>query len=166
MTPYRCVDPFDWAALLVLIRTEFAYMDGRIDPPSSMLALTPEAVAEQARSGEVWAMGKDPVACVFLTPKPRSLYIGKLAVAANHRRQGLSRLLIGLAATRARLLGLPVLELQTRVELTENHATFRALGFVEIARTAHPGFDRPTSITFRRPVAWPADPQFRQTPPE
>ena len=49
-------------------------------------------------------------------------------------------------------LHLPVLELQTRVELTENHATFRALGFVEVARTAHPGYDRPTSITFRRPV--------------
>jgi hypothetical protein len=39
-----------------------------------------------------------------------------------------------------------------RVELTETHATFRALGFTETGRTAHPGFDRPTSITFRRPV--------------
>jgi hypothetical protein len=46
-------------------------------------------------------------------------------------------------------LGLDHLELQTRVELTENHATFRAMGFVETGRTAHPGYDR-TSITFRR----------------
>ena len=52
-----------------------------------------------------------------------------------------------MAETRARALGLPVLELQTRVELTENHAAFRALGFAQTGATAHPGFDRPTSLT-------------------
>jgi ribosomal protein S18 acetylase RimI-like enzyme len=152
MIPHRATDPYDWPALLTLIQTEFACMDGRIDPPSSMHALTPEAIALQARAGEVWAIGHPPVACVFLTPKPQALYVGKLAVAASHRRQGLARQLISLAETRARALHLPALELQTRVELTENQATFRALGFVEVARTAHPGHDRPTSITYRRAV--------------
>jgi ribosomal protein S18 acetylase RimI-like enzyme len=153
MTPYQCVQPVDWPALLRLIQAEFAFMDDRIDPPSSMHALTPETIADQARTGEVWAIGTPPVACVFLAPKPAALYIGKLAVAASHRGQGLARQLIGLADTRARALRLPALELQTRVELTENHATFRALGFTETGRTAHSGFDRSTSITFRRPVA-------------
>ena len=45
------------------------------------------------------------------------------------------------------------LELQTRIELTENHATFGALGFKKIAETAHPGYSRPTSITMRKLVA-------------
>jgi ribosomal protein S18 acetylase RimI-like enzyme len=152
MTPHRATDPYDWPALLTLIRTEFAYMEGRIDPPSSMHALTPETIATQARTGEVWAIGHPSVACVFLTPKPQALYVGKLAVAASHRRQGLARSLLDLADIRARALHLPALELQTRVELTENQATFRALGFVEVARTAHPGHDRPTSITYRRAV--------------
>ena len=49
-------------------------------------------------------------------------------------------------------LGLPVLELQTRVELVENQAAFLAMGFVEVGRTAHKGYDRPTSITYRRAV--------------
>ena len=49
--------------------------------------------------------------------------------------------------------GKPALELQTRIELTGNHAAFRRMGFVETARTAHPGFDRPTSITFRKRLA-------------
>ena len=150
MTPYRCVAPFDWASLLYLIQTEFAYMDGRIDPPSSMQWLTVAAIAEQAQIGEVWALGSPPVACVFLTPKVQSLYLGKLAVAASHRRLGLARRLIDLAAIRARALGLSMLELQTRVELTENQATFHALGFAEVARTAHPGHDRPTSVSFCR----------------
>jgi predicted N-acetyltransferase YhbS len=153
MTPIKAADPYDWPALLALIRAEFAFMDGRIDPPSSMHALTAEGIARQARAGEVWVIGHPPVACIFLTPKPEALYLGKLAVAASHRRQGLARQLIGLADTRARALYFPALELQTRVELAENHATFRALGFVEVGRTAHPGFDRPTSVTFRRPVA-------------
>ncbi len=149
MTPYQCLEPFDWPGLLALIQAEFAYMDGRIDPPSSMLALTPEAIATQASAGEVWAIGAPPLACVFLTPKPGALYVGKLAIAAAHRRRGHARALIALAEIRARALGLPALELQTRVELVENQRAFTALGFTEVARTAHSGYSRPTSITYR-----------------
>jgi hypothetical protein len=36
------------------------------------------------------------------------------------------------------------------VELFENHATFRALGFRQVAETRHDGYDRTTSLTFRR----------------
>lgn len=153
MTPIRAEAPFDWQAILTLIRDSFAYMDGRIDPPSSMHRLTPGDIAAQAAEGEVWVIGQPPLACVYLTVKPGALSIGKLAVARDHRGQGLARRLIDTAETRARALGLPMLELQTRVELTGNQATFRALGFHETARTAHEGYDRPTSITFRRPVA-------------
>lgn len=156
-TPHRCTAPYDWQALLALIQTEFSAMDGRIDPPSSMHRLTASAIAEQAATAEVWAIGTPPVACMFLTPRAQSLdsgslYIGKLAVARSHRRQGLARSLIATAEARARAFRLPALELQTRVELTENHDTFRALGFIEVARTAHPGYSHPTTITFRRPV--------------
>ncbi|NDA32773.1 MAG: hypothetical protein EBZ04_11080 [Betaproteobacteria bacterium] len=52
----------------------------------------------------------------------------------------------------ARQHGKPFLELQTRVELIENHVTFGALGFVRVAETAHPGYSRATSITMRRRV--------------
>lgn len=153
MTPYRAVPPFDWHTVLTLIQDSFAFMEGRIDPPSSMHRLTVQDIATQATEGEVWVIGQPPIACVFLTVKPQALYIGKLAVARSHRGQGLARTLIDMAETRARALGLPALDLQTRVELTENHATFRALGFTETARTAHAGYDRPTSITFRRSLA-------------
>jgi GNAT superfamily N-acetyltransferase len=149
MTPYRATDPALWPAILGLLRAEFAYLEGRIDPPSSLHTLTRESLPSTT---EVWVIGTPPVACVFLTPEPGALYVGKLAIAASHRGQGLARALIDLAETRARALDLLALELQTRVELVENHATFRAMGFVEVGRTAHPGFDKPTSITFRRDV--------------
>ena len=136
--------------VLRLIQTEFADMDGRVDPRSSMHRLTLGSIAQEAEMHEIWAMGSPPGACVILTPKPGRLYIGKLAVAKSQRGQGLARDLMHHAEVRALDLGLAVLELQTRVELVENHATFRALGFEEYGRTAHEGYDRPTSITFQK----------------
>ena len=127
-------------------------MEGRIDPPSSMHRLTEAAIADQARTGEVWVTGDPPVACLFLTPRPDALYLGKLAVADGHRGRGLARRLVDHAARRAAARGLPALELQTRIELTENHAAFARMGFAATGTTAHQGYDRPTSITMRRPV--------------
>lgn len=144
-------DPSLWPPILRLLREAFAFMEGRIDPPSSLRDLTPAALTKQAQAGEIWVIG-GPVACVFLTPKPGALYVGKLAVADACRGQGLARRLIDLAEARARLMGLPALELQVRVELVENQAAFMAMGFVEVGRTAHPGYQRPTSITCRRAV--------------
>ncbi len=152
MTPCRAGESFDWAALLHLIRSEFAYMDGRIDPPSSMHGLTADSIAEQAQVCEIWVIGVPPVACMFLSPRAEVLYVGKLAVATTHRGRGMARQLIDTAETRARALGLPRLELQARVELMENHAAFTAMGFVKTAETAHPGFTRPTAFTFQRRV--------------
>lgn len=139
-------------AVLRLIQDSFAFMDGRIDPPSSMHRLTPEALSQQAETAEVWALGDPVAACVVLTPKPDCLYLGKLAVDARLRGAGLARRMVDLAVERARALDLPELELQVRVELAENHAAFARLGFVKTGETAHPGYDRPTSITMRRPV--------------
>ena len=52
----------------------------------------------------------------------------------------------------ARDSGHAVLELETRIELTENHETFAAMGFVRTAEHAHAGYDRPTSITMKKPL--------------
>lgn len=147
----RADDP-DLPAVLALIRESFAYMDGRIDPPSSMHLLTLDRLARQCRDGEIWIIGRPVRACVFLSPKPGRLYLGKLAVARRSRGLGLARRLVETAAARARALDLPVLELQTRVELTGNHAAFARMGFAKTGVTAHPGYGRPTSITMQRRV--------------
>ena len=149
--PFR-IGPDDPAipAILDLIRAAFAYMEGRIDPPSSMHRLTLDDIARQARDGEVWCIGQPPIACVFLTPMDNDLYIGKLAVTAERRGEGFARSLVDVAAERARELGRNALTLQTRIELVENHAVFRRMGFAPLGMTAHPGYDRPTSVTMRR----------------
>ncbi len=153
-TPRRLTGDEPMGPILNLVRAAFAYMDGVVDPPSSVHRLTAEEIARAAREGEVWVLEElgRPLACLFLTPKPGRLYIGKLAVAESHRRKGLARQLLTHAEARARALGLPVLEMQSRVELTGNHAAFMAMGFARTGETAHPGFDRPTSVTFARDV--------------
>ncbi|MBI1171677.1 GNAT family N-acetyltransferase [bacterium] len=148
MQPRRAEAPFDWAALHALILRAFAGMEGRIDPPSSARNLTPESLAAEAARAEIWVLGAPPLACMILTPKPGRLYLGKLAVDPSAQGVGLGATLVRWAETRARALGLPRLELETRVELVENHAFFQHLGFSETGRKAHAGFDRPTSITF------------------
>ncbi len=144
----------DFAAVLALIREAFAYMDGRIDPPSSMRRLTEAALAEQAREAELWVVEElgIPVACVVLTSRVDDLYLGKLAVAAAHRGQGLAREFVDLAMRRAKALGKAAVTLQTRIELTENHKAFEAMGFRRVGETAHEGFTHPTSLTYRRDV--------------
>ncbi|MBN8292291.1 GNAT family N-acetyltransferase [Rhodobacter sp. NTK016B] len=133
-----------------LLTQAFAYMDAVIDPPSSLGRMTIADLAAEARAQELWVLDPGPVACMILTDKGDTLYLGKLAVAASHRGQGLARVMVDHAVARARALSRPSVTLQTRVELTANQAAFQAMGFAEIGRTAHKGYDRPTSITYRR----------------
>lgn len=145
-------DFHDFGALHVLISEAFAFMDGRIDPPSSIKAMGPDVLRNKAMSEDLFVIrdAGAPVACLFGQSKGDSYCVGKLAVAAPYRRRGLARRLLDHAATHACAQGAAVLELQTRVELVENHATFARLGFHQTAATAHPGYSRPTSLTFQR----------------
>src|SRR5690606_15911070 len=105
-TPRRLSPDEDSGPTLALVRGAFAFMEGRIDPPSSMHRLTESAVSDQARAGEIWLLEElgAPVACIFLTPRRDSLYVGKLAVDTAYRGQGLARQLIDHAAARAKAL--------------------------------------------------------------
>lgn len=153
MTPRRIAPDYTgWDAVLRLILDSFAFMEGRIDPPSSAHRLRVPEMAAQAGTGAVWVVEEAdrPVACLFAKVAGDALYLGKLSVSAGHRGQGLARRLIAVAEEEARSRGLAKLELETRIELTENHAAFARLGFVKVAETAHPGYDRPTSITMRK----------------
>ena len=138
--------------VLSLVQRSFAFMEGRIDPPSSMHRLTTDAIAQQCRDGEVWTLDNPIAACIFLSPKPEALYISKLAVDEPMRGRGLARKLIRHSEIRAHDLNLPALELETRIELTENHLAFDRMGFTKTAEAAHDGYERPTFIIMRKPL--------------
>jgi len=144
----------DWTALLELLHSAYAYMESRIDPPSSLLRMDAEQFQEKAQHEVLILALKDQhlVGCAFASPRVDCVYVGKLAVAAPARGNGIARSIMLAAEAVAREHAKPFLELETRVELFENHKTFAALGFSKVAETAHQGFNRPMSITMRRAV--------------
>ena len=144
----------DWGGLLELLRSSFAYMASRIDPPSSLDRIDLAGLRQMAREETLLLAlaGERAIACAFAKEIADALYVGKVAVDSAFRGRGLARRLMAEAEALARAKGLPFLELQTRVELVENHRAFAALGFLKTGETAHPGYDRPTSITMRRRV--------------
>ncbi|HXV30745.1 MAG TPA: GNAT family N-acetyltransferase [Sinorhizobium sp.] len=153
METVRLDERFDrYEELLALILAAFAHMDGRIDPPTTARALTLESLRRKARDEVALTVvsGGDLLGCVFLKPEADCLFLGKLAVAPAAQRRGIGRRLLAAAEETARSLSLPALRLQARIELTENHMTFAAWGFVETGRSAHPGFTRPTSIEMQK----------------
>ena len=144
----------DWSQLLDLVRASFAYMDTRIDPPSSLAMMgVDEFKAKAAEESLIIAQeGQTILGCAFAALRDDCVYVGKVAVAQTARGHGIARAIFNAAEELARKHGRAFLELQTRVELVENHATFAALGFEKVAETAHAGYSRPTSITMRRRV--------------
>lgn len=141
-----------WGDLLALIRRAFAYMDCVIDPPSSAHLLTADSLAEKAKkeTGFLAVENGRIVGCVFALERARDVYVGKLAVEPEFQGQGVGARLMQAVEDLARERGKDAIELQARIELTANHAAFARLGFRESERTAHAGYDRPTSITMRK----------------
>jgi predicted N-acetyltransferase YhbS len=141
-----------WEEVLSLINRSFAYMDGVVDPPSSVHRLTAEALRGKAEeeTGFLATSEGRIVGCVFVVEREHDCYIGKLAVGLEVQGQGIGKKLVGAVEDFAMARGKAALELQTRIELTANHAAFARLGFRETARTAHVGYDRPTSLTMRK----------------
>jgi len=148
----------DWSGLLSLIMSAFAYMDERIDPPSSAHKLTGTSLAQKAQD-EICYIAEDQgvlVGCIFCRPEPPlCLYIGKLAISKAMQGKGIGRALLERAELEAVQRGLPNLRLETRIELRENHQAFQRWGFVKTADRSHPGYDRITFIEMMKPLAQP-----------
>lgn len=142
----------DWTRLHRLLTEAFADMHERIDPPSSLRRLDVSGLREKATRELLFlAIEADElVGCCFLRPELPRMYIGKLAVRHDRRGRGVGQDLVQQAVTCATERGASEVELQVRVELTENRRFFESQGFVKVGETAHAGYDRSTSITMRR----------------
>lgn len=142
----------DWAEIHALVTDSYRYMSGRIDPPSSLARWSANTFRSAAASGPAFFAIENGliIGCAFGKPQNDALYLGKIAVARQASGQGVARNLLDLADWEATRRGLSKLRLETRIELTENHRIFSALGFQKTAETAHPGYSKPTAITMER----------------
>ena len=141
----------DWDALRVFILNAFEYMDARIDPPSSIHRMDAKAFQQKALDETLVAANFEGkmIGCMFCRNEPDWLYVGKVAVDDEMRGKGIARMLIDHAFQMARENNLLGLELETRIELLENHRTFEKLGFIKEAEYCHSGFKKLTTILMR-----------------
>jgi hypothetical protein len=72
----------DWLGLLALLQAAFAYMDGRIDPPSSLQAMCAEDLRAKAQRERLIVAhhGGQLVGCAFADIRAHCVYVGKVAV--------------------------------------------------------------------------------------
>jgi GNAT superfamily N-acetyltransferase len=142
----------DWDGLLALLRESFAYMEGRIDPPSSLHSFDATKLAAKAKAEELILAFMDGalVGCLFAVPRGEALYLGKIAVRPGLQRKGIAKRMFAMAEASARARGFKALELQARIELVENHRAFGALGFEKVGEGSHPGYTRSTDVNFRK----------------
>lgn len=148
----RPAEPGDAAALAALIRAAFAAQPVEVDPPPSALGETAETVARQIRTGGGAVVERDGrlVGGVLWTEREAALYVARLSVAREARRQGVARVLMEAAEAAARARGLGRLTLGTRLALAGNRAIFAACGFVETVQHAHLGYAAPTWVEMEK----------------
>ncbi|MCW5747333.1 MAG: GNAT family N-acetyltransferase [Alphaproteobacteria bacterium] len=142
--------------MAALIHAAFGEFRGRLQPESGALSESADAIAAQlaAPAGGAVALrpgdAGDAVGCVLFRPQDDDLYLGRLSVPPALRGRGIAGALIRFVEDEARRRGCAGVVLGVRIVLRDNKRLFEHHGFVEIARTAHDGFDAPTSITLRK----------------
>jgi ribosomal protein S18 acetylase RimI-like enzyme len=149
----RRAAPEDARLVLDLIQTAFAEYRGKLKPDSSAYGETPQGIAEQlvGRQGAVIAERNGvAVGCVLYRDEGEDLYFGRLAVLPDQRRSGVAEALVSAVEAEARARGSRSVLLGVRIALIGNQRLFTRLGYVEISRDAHPGFNEPTSINMRK----------------
>jgi ribosomal protein S18 acetylase RimI-like enzyme len=154
----RAATPADAPAIAATIAAAFAQYRGRLVPESGAFRETPEAIIRQLANGYgaiVAERNGAMLACVMTELQEGDLYFGRLAVVPAARGLGLAKRLIAAVEADARARGLPGVRLGVRIALPDNQKLFFSLGYREISREAHPGFDHPTSINMRKPLPQP-----------
>ena len=154
--------PGDAEALAGLIQGAFAEYGGRLVPPSAALDETPEGIAAELAGAygaaiaelDVGAGGRGVAAgCVLFRPEDDDLYFGRLSVLPPYRRAGIARVLVEYVEAETVRRGCPGVVLGVRIALPANQRFFATLGYVEVARHAHAGFDHDTWIEMRKALA-------------
>jgi len=146
----------DAKAVAATIAAAFEQYRGKLKPESGAFGETAKGIGQELRRGAgaiIAERNGKVVGCVMAKMLEGDLYFGRLAVLPEARGSGVATALIEAVEADARRRGLPGVQLGVRVVLTDNQRLFTSLGYVEISRDAHPGFDYPTSINMRKALS-------------
>jgi ribosomal protein S18 acetylase RimI-like enzyme len=143
----------DAPAIAATIAAAFAQYRGKLVPESGAFGESADAIAAELKRGAgaiVAERNGEMLGCVIISLQEGDLYFGRLSVLPTARGLGLAKRLIAAVEQDARSRGLPGVRLGVRIALPDNQRLFQSLGYREISREAHPGFDHPTSINMRK----------------
>lgn len=149
----RAATAADAPAVAATIAAAFEQYRGKLVPESGAFRENAEGIAAELahESGAIIAERNGRiVGCVMVKLMENDLYFGRLSVVPEARGLGIARRLIDAVEDEARRRELAGVQLGVRIVLTENQRLFSSLGYVEISREAHEGFDHPTSINMRK----------------
>src|SRR5258708_361167 len=141
-------------SLLSLVHGAFAEYKDKLDPPSGAPYDTVEKLTEhmQTASAVIAEINGEPVACTFYSARDGHVYLFRLSVLPEFRRQGIAGKLIAFVERRAVEMGYAIVKLGTRVALPKNRAYYERLGYRFVEERFHPGYDKPTYVFMEKAV--------------
>lgn len=154
----------DAPIIAATIRQAFAEYRDSLVPPSGALSETAESIAAELAGQYEAAIaslqppstGTETVAgCVLFRSDGNDLYFGRLSVLPAYRGAGIARALVAHVEAEAKSRGCPGVVLGVRVALPANQQFFAGLGYAEVARHKHPGFNHETWIAMRKILGAP-----------
>lgn len=146
----------DSPVLTATIAAAFEQYRSKLEPESGAFRETADGIAAELKKGARAIIAERNgvvLGCVMTKLEEGDLYLGRLSVLPAARGEGLARRLITAVEDDARARGLPGVRLGVRVVLTDNQKLFQSLGYREISREAHEGFDYMTSINMRKALS-------------
>ena len=150
----RAATAEDAPSLSVVILAAFEEYRGRLSPPSGAHGQTVEAVREKMTSARavVASIDQDIVGCAFYETEANHVYLGRVAVLPQYRRQRIGRKLVAWVEAQVRWLGYTHVRLAVRVALPDNRAFCERLGYRFHSYGTHAGFAEPTFVNLEKDV--------------
>ncbi|MCB9458389.1 MAG: GNAT family N-acetyltransferase [Anaerolineaceae bacterium] len=136
------------AFLDVLVASFEAYRETLV-PQSGVFRESVATIHDKlVAGGGFFAMDGDIIAGVVLYQfKDDSLYLGRLGVLPDYRKQGIAKMLISAVEQVAIKRQLPQIELGVRLVLESNQKLFKSLGYVITEEHCHEGYSETTWYT-------------------
>ncbi len=135
-----------------LVRLAFSAQSRPTNPPPGALNETAATIADHLAGGGGAVVERRGVivGAVLWTEEEGGLYLSRLEVHPEHRRQGIARELIGEAEGETRRRGLVWMRLGVRLVLEDNRRLFKSSGFEETTLRRHEGFSEPSWVMMER----------------
>src|SRR6266852_3022336 len=148
----RAATVHDASAIAALVRLAFSTQSRPTTPPPSALKETAATIIDHLGlgGGAVIEERGMLVGAVLWNEEEGGLYVGRLSVHPDHRRQGIAGALMEQAEREARRRGLDIMRLGVRLALEDNRRFFASCGFTETTLHRHEGFSEPTWVMMER----------------